>query len=385
MLIRKKRGHFLEDFRVGQVFCHKVGKTVTEGLFNAFTEFAMTTNPLHKNLHYARRYGFRGLVVPSGLVMNVVFSQSVEDISENARANLEYIDMRFGVPVFIGDTIEVTTMVLGVKPSSREPDRGVVHVQTTGYNQDGEVVLTFQRKVQVWKGNVAAPVQGTALADIPTVPCQLTLPSYDPACDYYKLAHLTNADTYFEDFALGDVIEHSRGRTVMTDHMVLTAMLDNTSQVHTNQFLIDQDPERYIGGKLIVYGGIPFNLCLGLSCPDVADNSLGDIRYASGRHTGPVFAGDTIFASTEIKGKRDFPKRSDLGVLETILRGYKFVRKNGACEKMEVFYLERELAVKRRSHYARSKHTAVSHQLSAVYDSPTGRSQELPLQILAES
>ncbi len=351
-LIRKKRGNFLEDFRVGQVFRHKVGKTVTEGLFNAFTEFAMTTNPLHKNLHYARRYGFRGLVVPPGLVMNVVFSQSVEDISENARANLEYIDMCFGVPVFIADTIEVTTTVLGIKPSSRDPDRGVVHVQTTGYNQDGEVVLTFQRKVQVWKGRIEASVEEAALTDIPAVSRELVLPPYDSGRNYSELAHLTNADTYFEDFSPGDVIEHSRGRTVMTEHMALTAMLDNTSQVHTNQFLIDQNPERYIGGKLIVYGGIPFNLCLGLSCPDVADNSLGDIRYASGRHTGPIFAGDTVFAGTEIRDKRDFPGRSDLGVLETILRGYKFVHKNDAREKMEVFYLERELAVTRRSHSA---------------------------------
>ena len=89
MIIRKKRGNFLEDFRVGQLFRHKVGKTVTEGLFNAFTEFGMTTNPLSKNLRYAQRYGFKGLIAPPGLVMNIVFSQSVEDISENARANLE--------------------------------------------------------------------------------------------------------------------------------------------------------------------------------------------------------------------------------------------------------------------------------------------------------
>jgi itaconyl-CoA hydratase len=103
-VIRKKKGNFLEDFRVGHVFQHKCGKTVTEGLFNAFTEFNMTTNPLSKNLRYAQRYGFRGLVVPPGLVMNIVLSQSVEDISENARANLEYIDMRFGAPVHsLGD------------------------------------------------------------------------------------------------------------------------------------------------------------------------------------------------------------------------------------------------------------------------------------------
>ncbi|MCS6925994.1 MAG: MaoC family dehydratase [Candidatus Binatia bacterium] len=351
MLKRKKRGNFLEDFRVGQLFRHKVGKTVTEGLFNAFTEFGMTTNPLSKNLRYAQRYGFRGMIAPPGLVMNIVFSQSVEDISEHARANLEYRDLRFGAPVYIGDTIEVETTVIGVQPSSREPDRGVVHVQTTGRNQHGEVVLTFQRKVQVWKGDPEAKVEAATLPDIPTVPCELVLPPYDASRRYGELAHLTNSDTYYEDLTPGDIIEHSRGRTITTAHMELTAMLDNTAQVHTNQYLIDQNPQKYIGGQLIVYGGIPFNLCLGLSCPDVGDNALGDVCYATGRHTGPVFVGDTVFASTEITGKRDYPGRPDLGIVATILRGHKFVRTGEGWEKVEVFYLERELAVKRRSHY----------------------------------
>ena len=150
-VIRKHRGHFLEDFVPGDVYRHKGGKTVTEGLFTIFTDFSMTTNPLSKNARYAQAYGFDGLVVPPGLVMLVVFSQSVEDVSENARANLEYIDMRFGAPVYIGDTLEAETRVLGVKGSSSNPMLGVVHVQTTGRNQRGEVVLTFQRKVQVWK------------------------------------------------------------------------------------------------------------------------------------------------------------------------------------------------------------------------------------------
>jgi len=349
--IRKRKGNFLEHFAVGHVFRHKVGKTITEGLFNAFTGWDMTANPLHKNQRYAARYGFRGLVAPPGLVMNVVFSQSVEDISENARANLEYIGMRFGAPVYIGDTIEVTSVVLGVRPSSREPDRGVVHVQTTGRNQDGEVVLTYERKVQVWKEDPRAEVREASIP-APEVPCALQLPPYDPSRGYAELAHLTNPDTYFEDFRPGDVIEHSRGRVVTAEHVSLTAMLDNTSQVHCNQFMIDQNPDKYIGGQLIVYGGIPFNLCLGLSCPDVADNALADVAYPSGRHTGPVFAGDTVFASTEIVAKEDFPGRPDLGLLITRLRGHKFIKKEAGFERVEVFYLERHIAVKRRSHYA---------------------------------
>jgi 2-methylfumaryl-CoA hydratase len=350
-IIRKKTGNFLEDFKVGQVLRHKVGKTVTEGLMNAFTEFSMTTNPLHKNRRYAQTYGFRDLILSPGLVMAVVFSQSVEDISENARANLEYVDMRFGVPVYVGDTIESTSLVLGVTPSSRDPSLGVVHVQTTGRNQHDEVVLTYERKVQVWKLDEQATV-AKASTDAPPVPCELVLPRYDAATPYASLRHLSNADTYFEDFTAGDTIEHSRGRTMTTEHIALTAMLDNTSQVHCNQYMIDQNPDRYVGGQLIIFGGIPFNLCLGLSCPDIADNSLGDIVYRTGRHSAPLFAGDTVFASTEIVATRDFAGRPDLGVLDTILRGHKFVRKDGASEKVEIFYLERSIAIKRRSHYA---------------------------------
>ena len=350
-IIRKKTGNFLEDFKVGQVLRHKVGKTVTEGLMNAFTEFSMTTNPLHKNRRYAQTYGFRDLILSPGLVMAVVFSQSVEDISENARANLEYVDMRFGVPVYVGDTIESTSLVLGVTPSSRDPSLGVVHVQTTGRNQHDEVVLTYERKVQVWKLDAQATVV-KASSDAPPVPCELVLPRYDAATPYASLRHLSNADTYFEDFTAGDTIEHSRGRTMTTEHIALTAMLDNTSQVHCNQYMIDQNPDRYVGGQLIIFGGIPFNLCLGLSCPDIADNSLGDIVYRTGRHSAPLFAGDTVFASTEIVATRDFAGRPDLGVLDTILRGHKFVRKDGTSEKVEIFYLERSIAIKRRSHYA---------------------------------
>lgn len=350
-IIRKKTGNFLEDFRVGRVFRHKRGKTVTEGLFNAFSEFTMTTNPLSKNLRYARAHGFPSLVVPPGLVMNVAFSQTVEDISENARANLEYIGMRFGAPVAIGDTIEVETTVLGVKASSKDPDRGVVHVRSTGRNQNRAAVITFERKVQVWKNDVSAPVDDTEIPS-PPVECSLELPAYDASTDYRALAHLSASDGYFEDLSQGDTIEHSRGRTITTEHIALTAQLDNTSQVHCNQFLIDENPAKYIGGKLIVYGGIPFNVFLGLSCPDVGENSLGDVEYQTGRHTGPVFAGDTLFATTEIRGKRDFPGRSDLGIVDTVLRGFKPVTKGDATERAEVFYLERSIALKRRSHYA---------------------------------
>ncbi|HTY18938.1 MAG TPA: MaoC family dehydratase [Myxococcota bacterium] len=364
-VLRKSIGNFLEDFVPGHVFRHKGGKTVTEGLFTTFTEFSMTTHPLAKNARYARAYGFDGLVCPPGLVMLVAFSQTVEDVSENARANLEYIDMRFGAPVYVGDTIEVETRVLGVTGSRSNPRLGVVHVQSTARKnrgaRDEAVVLTWQRKVQVWKRDESAELHAGQL-EPEAVDCELWLPRYDRTRDYKALAHLSNADTYFEDFEPGTRIEHSRGRTMTSEHIHLTAVLDNTSQVHCNQFMIDLDPEQYVGGELIIFGGIPFVLCLGLSCPNVGDNALADLVYRTGRHTAPLFAGDTVFAATEILARRDHPAREDVGILDTRLLGHKFVRaKSGEAadpeapagwRKVPIFELDRSLVVKRRSHYA---------------------------------
>ncbi len=361
-IVRKKTGNFLEDFRPGQVFRHKGGKTLTEGLFAQFTDFSMATNPLCKNARYARAYGYAGLLCPPGLVMLVSFSQTVEDISENARANLEYIDMRFGAPVYIGDTIEVETKVLGVRTSSSRPNLGIVHVQSTARKNigaaDSAVVMTWQRKVQVYKNDERIEVESFDV-EPDEVACELWLPPYRRDADYKGLAHLSSADSYFEDLEPGTRIEHSRGRTMTEEHIALTGILDNTSQVHCNQFMIDLDPDRYVGGELIVFGGIPFVLCLGISGPDVADNALGEVVYTTGRHTAPLQAGDTVFAATSVLGKTDHPTRSDLGLVETRLLGHKFVREDGShnddappgWKKVRIFELDRTLAVKRRSHY----------------------------------
>jgi 2-methylfumaryl-CoA hydratase len=366
-VVRKLTGNFLEDFRPGQVFRHKGGKTLTEGLFTSFTEFAMTANPLAKNARYARAHGFEGLVSPPGLTMLVAFSQTVEDVSENARANLEYIDMRFGAPLYLGDTVEVETRVLGVRPSSSRPNLGIVHVQSTARKNLGEadeaVVMTWQRKVQVYKRDENAPLHAGEI-EPEHVECELWLPDYDASRGYKSLAHLSSPDSYFEDFEPGTLIEHSRGRTMTDEHIHLTAILDNTSQVHCNQFMIDLDPKQYVGGRLIIFGGIPFVLCLGLSSPDVGDNALGDVVYTTGRHTAPLFAGDTVFAATEILARHEHPGRPDLGLLDTRLLGHKFERVEGSppaeqaseapegWKKTPIFELERRIAVKRRSHYA---------------------------------
>ena len=362
-VIRKKTGNFLEDFQPGQILRHKGGKTITEGLVSTFGDFSMSTNPLTKNARVARAHGFEGLVCSPGLVMLVCFSQTVEDVSENARANLEYIDMRFGAPVYVGDTIEVETKVLGVRTSSSRPNLGIVHVQSTARKnvsaRDEAIVMTWQRKVQVYKNDASIDVQSFEV-EPDEIACELWLPPYRRDVDYKSMAHLFRPDAYYEDLEPGTRIEHSRGRTVTDEHIALTGILDNTSQVHCNQHMIELDPSQYLGGELIIFGGIPFVLCLGLSGPDVGDNSLGDIVYRTGRHTAPLQRGDTVFAATEIQDKSDHPSRPDLGLVRTRLLGHKFVRDAAATgrdapagwKKVPIFELEREMAVKRRSFYS---------------------------------
>ena len=362
-VVHKKTGNFLEDFEPGQVFRHKGGKTITEGLFTLFTDFSMGTNPFTKNARYARAYGYDGLTCSPGLVMLVAFSQTVEDISENARANLEYIDMRFGAPVYIGDTIEVETKVLGLRPSSSRPNLGIVHVQSTARKNIGSadeaIVMTWQRKVQVYKSDESIEIERFEV-EPDDVACDLFIPPYEEKNDYKSLSHLSSRDSYFEDLEPGTLLAHSRARTMTDEHIQLTGILDNTSQVHCNRQMIEANPAAYVGGELIIFGGIPFVLCLGISSPDVGDNSMGDVVYTTGRHTAPLFAGDTVYAATEVLGKRDYPGRPDLGLVDTRLLGHKFERAEGeqnddappGWKKTMIFTLDRQIAVKRRSHYA---------------------------------
>lgn len=362
-VIEKKTGNFLEDFGPGQILRHRGGKTITDGLFTVFNDFSFCTHPATKNRRYAQTHGYEDLLCPPGLVMLVAFSQTVGDISENARANLEYINMRFGAPVYIGDTIEVETKILGVRPSSSRPNLGIVHVQSTARknigSKDEAIVLTFERKVQVFKGDDSVTVEGF---DVPAddIACDLWIPPYGgPKQKYQEIAHLGGDEGYYEDFEAGTLLAHSRGRTVTSEHIALTGMLDNTSQVHCNQHMIDLEPERYLGGQLVVYGGIPFTLCLGISGPDVGDQSFGDVIYKTGRHTAPLAAGETVFASTEILGKHDHPVREDLGIVETRLFGHKFDAEEGAkhddapegYKRTKIFELDRDVVVKKRSHY----------------------------------
>ncbi len=145
-------GRYLEDFRVGDVYRHWPGKTVTEYDDHLFCMITMNHHPLHTNEWFAENETVHGRnVVVGNLVYSLVLGMSVPDVSGSAIANLEVESLRHARPTFHGDTVYAETRVLEARESTSKPDRGVVTVETLGLNQRGEEVCSCRRKVLVWK------------------------------------------------------------------------------------------------------------------------------------------------------------------------------------------------------------------------------------------
>ena len=150
------RGRFLEDFRVGDVYRHPHGRTVSEADNTWFTLLTSNTQQIHVNADYASRTEFGRPLVVSTLTLAIVTGLSVADVSQNAVANLGWNDVRLTAPVFAGDTLYASSEVLEVRPSRSRPGQGIVRVRTQGTNQRGETVIQFERAILV-HGRDAAP------------------------------------------------------------------------------------------------------------------------------------------------------------------------------------------------------------------------------------
>jgi len=162
-------GRYFEDFTVGDVYLHPLGRTVTATDNSWFTLLTQNTARLHFDQHYAAQTEFGRALVNSTLTLALVTGQSVIDVSQNVMANLGWDEVRLPHPVFEGDTVYSSSRVLGVRESRSRPDVGIVEVQTTGFNQDGQEVIVFRRTLLVYKqGHGPKP---------PTIPTSVANPA----------------------------------------------------------------------------------------------------------------------------------------------------------------------------------------------------------------
>jgi itaconyl-CoA hydratase len=143
-------GRGFEDFSVGEVIRHPIGRTITAADNIWTTLIAVNTNPIHFDAHYAAQTEFGKPLVNSPLTLAIVTGLSVADISRHA-VNLGWDEVRMPAPVFEGDTIYAQTEVLSTRGSKSRPHMGIVEVRTTGFKQDGTVVMTFRRSIMVYK------------------------------------------------------------------------------------------------------------------------------------------------------------------------------------------------------------------------------------------
>lgn len=144
-------GNFFEDFVIGEVIHHCQSKTIFESDNNLFSLLTMNHHPVHINIDYCKDNQHGQVLVPGTLVFCLAVHLTVLDISGKAIANLAYESIDHLKPTFINDTIYSKTEILDKTESKSKNDRGVVYVETTGYNQNGEDVIRFRRKILIKK------------------------------------------------------------------------------------------------------------------------------------------------------------------------------------------------------------------------------------------
>jgi itaconyl-CoA hydratase len=147
-------GRFYEDLEVGMVLRHPLGRTVTQTDNAWFTLLTANSNPIHFDVHYAAQTEFGKPLVNSTFTLSVVTGLSVADLSQYA-INLGWDDVRIPAPLFEGDTIYAQTEVLSRRESKSRPNMGLVEIKTTGFKQDGSVIMEFKRTILVYKRGCA--------------------------------------------------------------------------------------------------------------------------------------------------------------------------------------------------------------------------------------
>lgn len=304
-------GNYLEDFRLGQTIRHATPRTVTVGDASLYTALYGTRFAVQSSDAFARRVGFAHAPLDDMLVFHIVFGKTVPDISLNAVANLGYADCRFLAPVYPGDTLSATSVVIGLKENSNR-QTGVVYVRSSGFNDRGECVLAYVRWVMVRKRDAGATIVEELVPDLPksVVVGDLGLgcPPIDGAAWDFELS---GSPHRFHDYAPGEIIDHADGMTVEeAEHMLATRLYQNTAKVHFNQF--SEKAGRF--GRRLIYGGHVISLARALSYNGLA-NAFHIAAINGGRHVAPLFAGDTVFAWSKVLECASVPGRDDVGAL----------------------------------------------------------------------
>jgi 2-methylfumaryl-CoA hydratase len=325
--MKAKVGNFFEDFSIGQRLVHAVPRTLHGGDLALYIALTGDRKPMSSSTEFARSLGMAREVVHDLLAFHVVFGKSVADISLNAVANLGYAGVELRAPVYPGDTLTAESEVIGLRELSNGK-AGVVYVTTRGANQRGQEVLRFHRWVMVNKRDVATGGSGKqpGVDAVPSLPAEVAVAdlAVPEALNLQRFADLTwatGSSWLWDDYEVGERIDHVDGMTIdEVDHATATRLYQNTAKVHFNQHQMATSRH----GKRLIYGGHVISVAYALSHNGL-ENVLRMAAWNSGAHANPTFAGDTIYAWTEVLAREELPGRRDLGALRLRLVAVKNV------------------------------------------------------------
>ena len=309
MAPKSSGGNFFEDFHLGASIIHATPRTVTVGDAALYTALYGPRFAVQSSDAFAMRLGYPRAPIDDLLVFHIVFGKTVPDISLNAVANLGYADCRFLKAVFPGDTLSAASRVIGLRENSNRRS-GIIYVRTTGRNQHGETVLDYVRWVMVRKREEASPAPAATVPDLATCVEPGALGVAVPAIERGAYdAALAGSRYLWGDYEVGERIDHVDGMTLEeAEHQMATRLYQNTARVHFNRHAAGAT------GRRLIYGGHIISLARALSF-----NGLGNAFHIAaingGRHVAPSFAGDTIYAWSEVLEKAELSGRSDAGAL----------------------------------------------------------------------
>jgi len=155
---RESFGRYYEDFKVGEIYEHRPGRTITQSDNTWFTLLTMNQHPIHFDEEFGKGTEFGKTLVASPFTIALMVGMSVSDISHKAIANLGWTDILLPHPLFVGDTLYAESEVIKLRESKSRPDDGIVTVKTLGKNQDNILVASFLRSALI-------PKKGKAVED----------------------------------------------------------------------------------------------------------------------------------------------------------------------------------------------------------------------------
>ena len=330
-------GNFFEDFELGQTIVHATPRTLTDGdraLYGAIypSRFALASSEV-----FAEKCGLAH-PLDDLILFHIAFGKTVPDISLNAVANLGYAECRFHQPAFVGMTIHAESEVIGLKQNSNGKT-GVVWVRSRAFAsqpalpledlefldeetaeaarelEKPQLIAEWVRWVMVRKRAVDAPAPDAKIPELASVVAasELSIPEALDFSDYdFSLA---GAPHRWGDYAVGEKIDHVDGATLEeAEHMMATRLWQNTAKVHFNAQARED-------GKRLIYGGHIISLARALSYNGLANAQMISAINA-GAHANPAFAGDTVYAWSEVLDKAETANPS-IGALRLRLAAVK--------------------------------------------------------------